>query len=88
MMRNVRLKSLIAKGYSGASMAGPDIMEATGPRGGICRHFGDTKDDLALEAFDYAVGLVELEFVINALKDKRDTIDRFTVVIICRLPDG
>ena len=75
------------KGYSGASMA--DIMQATGlEKGGIYRHF-DTKDDLALEAFDYAVGLVELEFQ-NALKDKRDAIDRLRAIVgVYRaMPDG
>lgn len=66
------------KGYSGASMA--DIMQATGlEKGGIYRHF-DTKDDLALEAFDYAVSLVELEFQ-NALKDKRDAIERLRAIV-------
>ena len=75
------------KGYSGASMA--DIMEATGlEKGGIYRHF-DTKDDLALEAFDYAVNLVELEFQ-NALKDKRDALDRLSAIVgVYRaMPDG
>ena len=75
------------KGYSGASMS--DIMEATGlEKGGIYRHF-DTKDDLALEAFDYAVNLVELEFI-NALKDKRDAIDRLRAIVgVYRaMPDG
>jgi AcrR family transcriptional regulator len=75
------------KGYSGASMA--DIMQATGlEKGGIYRHF-DTKDDLALEAFDYAVGLVEIEFQ-NALRDKRDAIDRLRAIVgVYRaMPDG
>jgi len=75
------------KGYSGASMA--DIMEATGlEKGGLYRHF-ESKDDLALEAFDYAVNLVELEFQ-NALKDKRDAIDRLRAIVgVYRaMPDG
>ena len=75
------------KGYSGASLA--DIMEATGlEKGGIYRHF-DSKDDLALEAFDYAVGLVRQEFQ-NALKDKRDAIDRLRAIVgVYRaMPDG
>ena len=75
------------KDYSGASMA--DIMAATGlEKGGIYRHF-DTKDDLALEAFDYAVNLVELEFQ-AALKDKRDAIDRLRAIVgVYRaMPDG
>lgn len=41
------------RGYFGASMA--DLMEATGlEKGGIYNHF-KSKEDLALEAFDYAV---------------------------------
>lgn len=66
------------KGYSGASMS--DIMRATGlEKGGIYRHFTN-KDDLALEAFDYAVGLVRVEFQ-SALKDKRDAIDRLHAIV-------
>jgi TetR/AcrR family transcriptional regulator, transcriptional repressor for nem operon len=75
------------KGYSGASMA--DIMQATGlEKGGIYRHF-DSKDDLALAAFDYAVSLVQQEFQ-AALKDKRDAIDRlYAIVGVYRaMPDG
>lgn len=75
------------KGYSGASMA--DIMQVTGlEKGGIYRHFTN-KDDLALEAFDYAVGLVRLEFQ-AALKDKRDAIDRLLAIVSVfrAMPDG
>ena len=75
------------KGYSGASLA--DIMAATGlEKGGIYNHFG-SKDDLALEAFDYAVDLMRLEFQ-NALKDKRDAIDRLRAIVgVYRaIPDG
>jgi TetR/AcrR family transcriptional repressor of nem operon len=75
------------KGYFGASLA--DIMEATGlARGGISNHFG-TKDDLALEAFDYAVDLVRQEFQ-RAIKDKRDAIDRLRAIVgVYRgMPDG
>src|SRR5437870_12756972 len=75
------------KGYFGASMA--DIMEATGlEKGGIYRHF-TSKDDLALEAFDFAVDLVRQEFQ-NAIKDKRDAIDRLRAIVgVYRaMPDG
>jgi TetR/AcrR family transcriptional regulator, transcriptional repressor for nem operon len=66
------------KGYFGASMS--DIMQATGlEKGGIYNYF-DSKDDLALEAFDYAVGLVRQEYQ-AALKDKRDAIDRLRAII-------
>lgn len=66
------------KGYYGASLA--DIMAATGlEKGGIYNHFG-SKDDLALEAFDYAVELVRQEFQ-AALKDKRDAIDRLRAIV-------
>ena len=44
------------KGYAGASIA--DIMQATGlKKGGIYNHFSG-KDELALQAFDYAFALV------------------------------
>jgi TetR/AcrR family transcriptional regulator, transcriptional repressor for nem operon len=76
-----------SKGYYGASMQ--DIMDATGlEKGGIYRHF-DSKDDLALEAFDFAVELVHQEFVI-ALKDKRHAIDRLRAIVSVyrAMPDG
>lgn len=75
------------KGFSGASMA--DIMEATGlEKGGIYRHF-DSKDDLAVESFDYATDLVRLEFQ-EAIKDRRDAIDRLLAIIAVfrAMPEG
>lgn len=75
------------KGYFGASLA--DIMQATGlEKGGIYNHF-DSKDDLALEAFDYAVDLIRQELQI-AIKDKRDAIDRLKAVanVFRAIPDG
>ncbi len=66
------------KGYFGASMS--DIMQATGlEKGGIYNYF-DSKDDLALEAFDYSVSLVRLEYQ-TALKDKRDAIERLRAIV-------
>jgi TetR/AcrR family transcriptional regulator, transcriptional repressor for nem operon len=66
------------KGFFGASMA--DIMEATGlEKGGIYRHF-NSKDDLALEAFDYKVELVRQRFT-AALKDKRAALDRLRAIV-------
>jgi AcrR family transcriptional regulator len=64
-------------------------MAATGlEKGGIYNHFG-SKDDLALEAFDYAVDLVRQEFQ-AAWKDKRDAIDRLRAIVgvFRAMPDG
>jgi AcrR family transcriptional regulator len=48
------------KGYAGCSMN--DIMEATGlQKGGIYRNF-NSKDEIALEAFDYAIDTVYQHF--------------------------
>jgi AcrR family transcriptional regulator len=61
------------RGYFGASLA--DIMRETGlEKGGIYNHF-TSKDQLALEAFDYAFGLVQ-QRVLKALDGKRHAIDR------------
>ena len=44
------------RGFAGASLA--DVMQATGlHKGGIYNHF-ESKEQLALEAFDYAAGLM------------------------------
>jgi TetR/AcrR family transcriptional regulator, transcriptional repressor for nem operon len=75
------------QGYFGASLS--DIMEATGlEKGGIYNHFG-SKEDLALEAFDYAVGLVRDEFA-DAVRGKRDAIERLKgiVGVFRRMPQG
>jgi len=61
------------RGYFGASLA--DIMEATGlEKGGIYNHFA-SKDDLALQAFDYSVDLARQAFA-EATKDKPHNVDR------------
>jgi AcrR family transcriptional regulator len=61
------------QGYFGASLS--DIMAATGlEKGGIYNHFAN-KDDLALQAFDYATGQTEEAFT-AALKGNRHAIDR------------
>lgn len=66
------------QGFSGASLS--DIMQATGlEKGGIYNHFG-SKEQLALEAFDYATGLYKEALQAN-LKGKRHAIDRLVVVI-------
>lgn len=48
------------RGYSGTSIS--DVMEATGlKKGGIYNHFSG-KDELALEAFDYAYGIIRQRY--------------------------
>ena len=48
------------KGYAGASMS--DLVLVTGlEKGGIYNHFG-SKEQLALEAFDYATGIMRERF--------------------------
>lgn len=65
-------------GYFGASLA--DIMRATGlEKGGIYNHFA-SKDDLALAAFDYSVGLVRQRFA-DALAGKRLAAERLRAII-------
>lgn len=65
-------------GFAGSSMA--DIMEATGlQKGGIYRHF-ESKEALALEAFDYAVAVMGGRFA-EALEGKRDAVDRLDAII-------
>ena len=66
------------QGFAGSSLA--DIMQATGLRkGGIYRHF-ESKEALALEAFDHAVGLVRARFV-AALEGRRNAIDRLRAIV-------
>jgi TetR/AcrR family transcriptional repressor of nem operon len=65
-------------GYFGARL--DDILHATGlEKGGIYNHFA-SKDDLALAAFDYAIGLVERRFE-RALDGKRNAIDRLLAIV-------
>jgi TetR/AcrR family transcriptional regulator, transcriptional repressor for nem operon len=66
------------KGYAGSSIA--DIMQATGlKKGGIYNHF-QSKDELAVAAFDYAVSLMSQE-VWNAVKTKRNAIARLQALV-------
>lgn len=74
------------QGYAGASMS--DIMRATGlEKGGIYNHFG-SKDQLALEAFDYAFGLIT-QRLREGLQGKTNAVDRLLVMaeIISRQAD-
>ena len=66
------------QGYAGASIS--DLMSATGlQKGGIYNHFRG-KDELALEAFDYAVNLIQQEFT-GALKGKRHAVERLMAIL-------
>lgn len=61
------------QGYFGASLS--DLMRETGlEKGGIYNHFR-SKDELALEAFDYAVDVV-WQRVEAEVKGKRNAVDR------------
>jgi TetR/AcrR family transcriptional regulator, transcriptional repressor for nem operon len=66
------------QGYAGSSMS--DLMRVTGlQKGGIYNHFR-SKDELALEAFDFAVNRVQKEFL-GALKGKRHAVDRLIAIL-------
>lgn len=66
------------RGFYGAAMS--DVMEVTGlEKGGLYNHF-KSKDDLALEAFDYAVNLVRQE-IVAAIKGQKNTVDRLLALI-------
>ncbi|MFN6593014.1 TetR/AcrR family transcriptional regulator [Bacillus sp. TD10] len=74
--RNIVLKSaelFNQKGYAGCSMN--DIMEATGlQKGGIYRNF-KSKDDIALEAFKYAIDTVSQHFS-EAIRNANTTLEK------------
>jgi TetR/AcrR family transcriptional repressor of nem operon len=66
------------QGYAGTSVS--DLMRATGlQKGGIYNHF-HSKDELALEAFDFAVNCVQQKFM-GALKGKRHAVDRLLAIL-------
>ena len=66
------------QGYAGASMS--DIMQATGlQKGGIYRHF-ESKEALALEAFDYAVAQMAARFT-AALEGREHAVDRLDAIV-------
>ena len=65
-------------GYSGSSLS--DIMRETGlEKGGIYNHFS-SKEQLALEAFDYAYRLVQ-QRVRQALAGKLNAIERLVAIV-------
>ena len=75
------------RGYSGASMS--DISRETGlEKGGIYNHF-DSKEAIALAAFEYAVGLVEALFA-EVLAGKERATERLAAIVgvYTNLADG
>lgn len=65
-------------GYSGSSMS--DIMRVTGlQKGGIYNHF-KSKDELALQAFDFAIEGMRKQYL-TVLKGKHSAVDRLKAVI-------
>ncbi|MBE3559863.1 MAG: TetR/AcrR family transcriptional regulator [Ktedonobacteraceae bacterium] len=66
------------QGYFGASLS--DIMQQTGlEKGGIYNHFA-SKEQLALEAFDYAIARVR-QVTRQALSDKKHAVERLYALI-------
>ena len=66
------------KGYFGSSMG--DLVREIGlEKGGIYNHFA-SKEELALEAFDYAVGTMQERFQ-AALEGKEGALDRLFAVV-------
>lgn len=66
------------KGFFGAAMS--DLMDETGlEKGGIYNHF-KSKEDLALQAFDYAVGLLRQEFA-RVIHDHKNSVDRLVATM-------
>jgi AcrR family transcriptional regulator len=66
------------QGYFGASLA--DIMRETGlEKGGIYNHFS-SKEQLALESFDYAYALIA-QRVRDALEGKKHAVERLRALI-------
>lgn len=66
------------QGFTGSSMS--DIMKATGlEKGGIYRHFKN-KDELALEAFEYAIGVLRDRYRV-AIAGKKSAEDKLISVL-------
>ncbi len=65
-------------GYAGVSMS--RIMEATGlKKGGIYNHF-ESKEELAIEVFDFAISKVRERFI-EGLKDKKTAPERLHAIL-------
>ncbi|RCJ30451.1 TetR family transcriptional regulator [Nostoc punctiforme NIES-2108] len=66
------------QGYAGSSMS--DIMRVTGlQKGGIYNHF-QSKDDLALQAFDFAIARIK-QHTRFVLRNKRHAVERLQAII-------
>jgi TetR/AcrR family transcriptional repressor of nem operon len=66
------------QGYFGSSIS--DLMKVTGLRkGGIYNHFKD-KDELALEAFDYAIKVMS-EHYSDAVRGHKSVIDQLIAIV-------
>jgi TetR/AcrR family transcriptional regulator, transcriptional repressor for nem operon len=66
------------QGYAGSSIS--DIMRVTGlKKGGIYNHF-ESKDELALQAFDYAIGQIQKRYR-QAWVSKEHSIERLQAII-------
>ncbi|MBW4560147.1 MAG: TetR/AcrR family transcriptional regulator [Mojavia pulchra JT2-VF2] len=66
------------QGYAGSSIS--DIMRVTGlQKGGIYNHF-QSKDELALQAFDFAIACVS-QHTRAALRSKRHALERLQAII-------
>lgn len=66
------------QGYAGSSIS--DIMRVTGlHKGGIYNHF-KSKDELALQAFDYASAQIKQRYRV-AIRSKRHAVERLQAII-------
>jgi TetR/AcrR family transcriptional regulator, transcriptional repressor for nem operon len=66
------------QGYAGSSIS--DIMRVTGlQKGGIYNHF-QSKDELALQAFDFAIACVSKHYI-SALRSKHHAVERLQAII-------
>lgn len=66
------------RGYAASSLS--DVMRATGlQKGGIYNHF-ESKEALALEAFDYAFGAIS-KLMWAAVRDYRDPLERLRAIM-------
>jgi TetR/AcrR family transcriptional regulator, transcriptional repressor for nem operon len=66
------------QGYAGSSIS--DVMRVTGlKKGGIYNHFS-SKDELALEALNFAIQCIQQQYV-GVLKGKRKAVDRLQAIL-------